>query len=284
MYLDDLLVSVKVKVKLTLCLTEHHAMKAYLRSGGIDPRILDLCTRWSWVVSFTPRLLYSQVKSPSTHWIGGWVGPKAYLDTVVKGKIPSPCRDSNPWSSSPYTYPALYHWAIPSPPSVCGEKTGLDHVLLWLTTSLQCLFFKHFLASSRFWNIGARVVFISRTQWILRSHYRSPPLTPPPPPPRWVPPSSHYHIFVTRLCDEGKGLPSSSFACFTELLVPSPVFRELKLITKTQPIPLFRNTAKATMRCVKRFWNENLQVKCGWWLLSSSLFTIRYLWRPLFFF
>jgi hypothetical protein len=39
--------SVKVKVKLSLCLTKHHAMKTYWRSGGIAPRILDLDTRWS---------------------------------------------------------------------------------------------------------------------------------------------------------------------------------------------------------------------------------------------
>jgi hypothetical protein len=30
----------KVKVKLFLCLTKHHAMKAYWGSGGIAPRIL----------------------------------------------------------------------------------------------------------------------------------------------------------------------------------------------------------------------------------------------------
>jgi hypothetical protein len=52
------------------------------------------------------------------------------------------------------------------------------------------------------------------------------------------------------------------------------VYRKLKLITKTQSIPIFLNTAKATMRCVKRFRNEDLQVRCGWWLLSS-LFAIR---------
>jgi len=28
------------RVKLSLCLTKHHAMKAYLGSGGITPRIL----------------------------------------------------------------------------------------------------------------------------------------------------------------------------------------------------------------------------------------------------
>jgi hypothetical protein len=37
---------VKVKVKLSLCLTKHHAMKTYWGSGGITPRILDLGTRW----------------------------------------------------------------------------------------------------------------------------------------------------------------------------------------------------------------------------------------------
>jgi hypothetical protein len=37
-----------------------------------------------------------QGKSPSTHWIGGWVGPTAVLDAVVKRKIPSTCRESNP--------------------------------------------------------------------------------------------------------------------------------------------------------------------------------------------
>jgi hypothetical protein len=29
-------------------------------------------------------------------WIRGWVGPRAVLDAVVKRKIPSPCRESNP--------------------------------------------------------------------------------------------------------------------------------------------------------------------------------------------
>jgi hypothetical protein len=40
---------------------------------------------------FTPR-----VRAPGTHWIGGWVGPRAVLDAVVKRKIPSLRRESNP--------------------------------------------------------------------------------------------------------------------------------------------------------------------------------------------
>jgi hypothetical protein len=37
---------IKIKVKLSLCLTKHHAMKAYWGSEDIAARILDLGTRW----------------------------------------------------------------------------------------------------------------------------------------------------------------------------------------------------------------------------------------------
>jgi hypothetical protein len=58
-----------------------------LNSGGIDPRILNLWTRWTWVVSLTPRPLYSRYPH-----IGGWVGPEPnpevlleeYLDLTVR--------------------------------------------------------------------------------------------------------------------------------------------------------------------------------------------------------
>jgi hypothetical protein len=29
-------------------------------------------------------------RAPSTQWTGGWLGPRAGLDMVSKGKIPSP--------------------------------------------------------------------------------------------------------------------------------------------------------------------------------------------------
>jgi hypothetical protein len=47
-------------------------------------------------VAFTPR-----ERASGIHWIGGWVGPRTGLDTVVKRKIPSPCWDSNHRSSIP---------------------------------------------------------------------------------------------------------------------------------------------------------------------------------------
>jgi len=44
-------------------------MKTYWEIGGINPRILNLGTRWRWVVSFTPRPLYPTKRVPGTQCI-----------------------------------------------------------------------------------------------------------------------------------------------------------------------------------------------------------------------
>jgi hypothetical protein len=77
-------------------------MKTYRWSGCIAPRI-NIGTRWRWVVSFTPRPLYSRRRAPGTRWIGGWVGPRAVLDAVVyRKKNPSlPLPEIEPRSSRP---------------------------------------------------------------------------------------------------------------------------------------------------------------------------------------
>jgi hypothetical protein len=50
-----------------------------------------------WVVSVTPRPRFTPgERTPGTHWTGGWVGPRAGLDTGDRGKILFPCRGSNP--------------------------------------------------------------------------------------------------------------------------------------------------------------------------------------------
>jgi hypothetical protein len=57
---------------------------------------------------FTPR-----ERAPGTHWIGGWVGPRAVLDAVVKRKIPSPRLELNP--RTPVVQPVAQRytdWAI----------------------------------------------------------------------------------------------------------------------------------------------------------------------------
>jgi hypothetical protein len=103
----------KVKVKLSLCLTKHHAMKTYWGSGGIAPRILtSALDGGEWSAScpacFTPR-----ERAPATHWIGSWVDPRAVLDTVVKRKIPSPHHESNPRTLIVQPVAQCYtNWAI----------------------------------------------------------------------------------------------------------------------------------------------------------------------------
>jgi hypothetical protein len=52
-----------LKVKSSLFLTKHHAMKMDWGSGDIRA-FFDLDTRWMWVVSFTLRSLYPEGKSP----------------------------------------------------------------------------------------------------------------------------------------------------------------------------------------------------------------------------
>jgi hypothetical protein len=48
-----------------------HAMKAFTRSGGIAPPILNLGTRWSPVINFMPRPLHPRERTPGTHWMRG---------------------------------------------------------------------------------------------------------------------------------------------------------------------------------------------------------------------
>jgi hypothetical protein len=54
MHRENFTFYIKVKEKMSLYLTKHHTMKTYWGSGGIAQRILNVGTRWRWVVSFTP--------------------------------------------------------------------------------------------------------------------------------------------------------------------------------------------------------------------------------------
>jgi hypothetical protein len=80
----------KGKVIPVLNVIKPYGIKAY-GEFRYCPTILDLGTR-RCVVSYMPLLLYPR----DTHWIGGWVGPRAGLDTMEKRKNPCPCQESNP--------------------------------------------------------------------------------------------------------------------------------------------------------------------------------------------
>ena len=65
-------------------------------SKCIVPLVLNLGTSWSWVVEFTPWLLYSLGKSPTTHQIGRCVC--IVLDILKKRKISCPPPGLKPWT------------------------------------------------------------------------------------------------------------------------------------------------------------------------------------------
>jgi hypothetical protein len=85
--------------------------------------------RGEWSASrpgrFTPR-----ETDPGTHWIGSWVGPSARLDTVSKGKIPSPRQDSNPDHTIVQPVVSRYtDWPIPARGSTLDTRKV--HTCIW---------------------------------------------------------------------------------------------------------------------------------------------------------
>jgi hypothetical protein len=62
-----------------------HAMRTYRGSRVIAPLILG--TRWRWVVNFKSLSALHPDNNYSTHWKGGWVGPRACLDVLEKWKV-----------------------------------------------------------------------------------------------------------------------------------------------------------------------------------------------------
>jgi hypothetical protein len=60
-----------------------------------------------------PSLFTPRERAPGTHWIGNWAGSRASLDAMVKRKIHSPRRESNP--RTPIVQPVAQghtDWAI----------------------------------------------------------------------------------------------------------------------------------------------------------------------------
>jgi hypothetical protein len=76
----------KAKGKLSQRLTKHHAMKTY---WGMEVDLHAFFTSaldgGEWSVSRPGRFTYRG--APGTHWIGGWVGPRAGLDMASKRNL-----------------------------------------------------------------------------------------------------------------------------------------------------------------------------------------------------
>jgi hypothetical protein len=75
-----------------------------------------------WSVSRLGRAFPPGERTSGTHWIGGWVGLRAALDTEARGKIPSFYRGSYP--SHLVIKSVVRHytdWAIPAPIIRCRK-------------------------------------------------------------------------------------------------------------------------------------------------------------------
>jgi hypothetical protein len=82
-----------------------------------------------WSASRHGRAFTPGERTPGTHWTGGWVGPRAGLDTEVTGKILCPCRGSNP--DRLVVQSVFWHytaWATPSHSTILDDAVSLTCV------------------------------------------------------------------------------------------------------------------------------------------------------------
>jgi hypothetical protein len=91
-----LLVKIIGKVKLSLHVTKHHAIKTY---GGVEVQLhaflISALDGDDWSAPRSGRF------TPGFHWIGDWVGRRVSLDAVAKRKKSLPLSGIDPRSSSP---------------------------------------------------------------------------------------------------------------------------------------------------------------------------------------
>jgi hypothetical protein len=97
-----------------------------MRGRCIDPHFLDFGTSWRWMVSFTPLPLYPRERALGTHFIGGWVDPRAGLDDMDPTGTRTPAPLVVQPVASRYT-----DWAISAPHTstialriIGGDKKG----------------------------------------------------------------------------------------------------------------------------------------------------------------
>jgi hypothetical protein len=76
---------VRVKVKLSLCFFNRAPRHTGVLGEWTYGSTYSLTSALDGPGRFTPR-----ERAPGTHWIGGWVDPRAVLDAVVKRKFPAP--------------------------------------------------------------------------------------------------------------------------------------------------------------------------------------------------
>jgi hypothetical protein len=112
-------------------MSDHISLFILYFMNGVKVKVKSTCFNWAprhggvlgeWKYSFThsltsaldegewsasrPCRFIHRVRPPVIHWIGGWMGPRVVLDAVVKRKILSHRRESNP--RTPIVQPVLW--------------------------------------------------------------------------------------------------------------------------------------------------------------------------------
>jgi hypothetical protein len=119
----------KINIKLSLCFNRAPRPEGVLGEWRYSSThsLTSALDGGEWSAS-RPGRLTPRERAPVTHWIGGWVGPRSVLDVVVKRKIPSPRRQSNP--RTPIVQPVAQRytdWAITALGSAWAGNFPLHH-------------------------------------------------------------------------------------------------------------------------------------------------------------
>jgi hypothetical protein len=128
-----------------------------------------------------PTALPLKERAPATHWIGGWVGPRAVLDAVVKRKIPSPHRDSNP--RTPIVQPVAQRYTDWVITAVWARRHGFkshqwqwrDSLFFFATASKPILGPTHPSIQRVLRNLSLGVKLTTRLYQVLRLRMHTPP-------------------------------------------------------------------------------------------------------------
>jgi hypothetical protein len=78
---------------------------------GISPPFLSSALAVGELSASHPGRFTPRERAPGTHWLRGWVVPRAGLDAVEYRKISCLCRESNP--GCPACSPSLYRLSYP---------------------------------------------------------------------------------------------------------------------------------------------------------------------------
>jgi hypothetical protein len=100
--------------------------------------ILNLGTRWRWVVKFTHLPLYSRGKNPRYSLDRRMSGPQGLLDAVEKRKISCPCQESSSVRLAPQSVsiPTKVSWS--SLISIQTSSLSLLHVIFYCNNWSLC--------------------------------------------------------------------------------------------------------------------------------------------------